>query len=131
MEVRQHPTSPSNMIVRNPTPEALKVARRLEPNNWAKIQPSGSIVIHVKVRNQFESLLPQAPVVEEPVVEPFVPEFQSRDEMIDWLWENINSSKVVSYIERGPLGHKRWNELYAGKMTARQVEEKYKADANL
>lgn len=131
MEIRQHKTNANCMIVFDPTPEALHAARRLEPNNWAKVQPSGNIVIHVKVRSQFESLLPKAPAVEEPVVESLAPAFNSRDEMMTWLWNNINSSKVVTYIEHGPLGHTRWNELYAGKMTARQIEEKYKANANL
>lgn len=129
MEIRTLKANASNLLVSNPTPEALKIARRLESGNWAKIQPSGNIVIHVKVRNQFDALLPQEPVVEVPVAEPMVPEFSSRDEMDTWLMDNMNSPKVATYIVRG-LSYQRWNELYAGKMTAKQVEEKYSENAN-
>lgn len=57
MTIQQHPGSPKYVIVKNPTADAVKRAQELTPGNWARIEKSGSITVHVNFRRDFERLL--------------------------------------------------------------------------
>lgn len=62
MEIRNHETNDKFIIVSNPTVEAVKLAKQLERDNWAKIRPSGEIVVNAFRRREFDALLPKKPV---------------------------------------------------------------------
>lgn len=57
MNIEQHPANKSYFIVKNPTAEAVATASKLAQGNWARVEKSGNLTVHVNHRSAFERMI--------------------------------------------------------------------------
>lgn len=115
MEIKNHSTNKNYFVIYDPTDEALAEAKHLSQGNWAKIQANGSIVVHNNFRAKFLAVAEASAEASK-----VVPVFDSHDQMMEWLDENMNSAYAFRYFDQ--MRVKEFNARFSGR-PLREAEE--------
>ena len=88
-------------IIEGASQDAIEYVKALVEKGKARIQTNGLLV----VQNYFR-----------PAFEVIVPSFANHSEMMEWLNENLNSSKAYNYFDN--MSDLKFNKIFAGRILA-------------